>query len=77
MIEAAKSTVPPHVTDAKAKKAHQRHGERWFKSVRGGYELAEKVFQFGLWPQLQDVLLPFVAAVRAAARIEKEPSVLQ
>ncbi|MFC3101399.1 ATP-dependent nuclease [Altererythrobacter lauratis] len=48
------------------KKAWRNHGQRWFKSYAGGVELADKMFALGLWPKLQDQLLPFVNAVRTA-----------
>lgn len=43
-----------------------RHGRRWFKSMAGGYELAEKMFVLGVWPTLRPELMPFFNAVRAA-----------
>jgi len=46
------------------KKALRNHGTHWFKSVDGGRELAQKVFAFGIWPQLKGQLLPFLNAVR-------------
>ncbi|RSV14805.1 ATP-binding protein [Sphingomonas sp. ABOLG] len=65
MVEAACGSVTNDLPDA-TKKAWKRHGQRWFKSSAGGAELADKVFELGLWPKVQDRLLPFVNAVRAA-----------
>ena len=45
------------------------HGRTWFKSLEGGHELEEKVFDFGLWPGLKSQLLPFANAVRSALRL--------
>jgi len=54
------------------KKAWKKHGDRWFKSVEGGNELAEKVFALGLWPKLASQLSPFVAAVAAEVDVKYE-----
>jgi putative ATP-dependent endonuclease of the OLD family len=51
--------------DEEAEKMWSRHGRRWFKSVAGGRELAEKMFVFGIWPSLTPALLPFFNAIRA------------
>lgn len=65
MIEAACGNAPVDSAD-NIKKAWKKHGQRWFKSTAGGIELANKMFELGLWPKLQDQLLPFVNAVRDA-----------
>lgn len=52
--------------DEETGKMWSRHGRRWFKSMAGGYELAEKMFVFGVWPTLRPDLMPFFNAVRAA-----------
>ena len=66
IIEAATGAIPDHKKNAEKseKKALKRHAEKWFKSVDGGTELAEKLFCLGLWPQLHTQLLPFLNAVR-------------
>jgi putative ATP-dependent endonuclease of OLD family len=71
IIAAATGTVPDDKknADKSVKKALQKHAERWFKSVDGGRELADKVFAFGLWPQLKPQLLPFLNAIRAAVSL--------
>jgi putative ATP-dependent endonuclease of OLD family len=67
MVEAACGSAPvdPNASQEQ-KKAWKKHGQRWFKSTAGGVELAEKMFALGLWPHVQDRLLPFVNAVRSA-----------
>lgn len=67
MINAACGTAPsdPNAPDAQ-KKAWKKHGQRWFKSVAGGTELADKLFALGLWPHVAPQLIPFVNAVRGA-----------
>lgn len=52
--------------DEETAKMWGRHGRRWFKSVAGGHELAEKMFALGVWPSIKPDLLPFLNAVRAA-----------
>ena len=68
VISAATGTVPDDKKDADKgeRKALQKHSVNWFKSIQGGTELAAKMFDFGLWPQLKSQLLPFINAVRAA-----------
>lgn len=67
MIAAACGTSPadPNAPEAQ-KKAWKKHGQRWFKSIEGGTELADKLFALGLWPHVAPQLLPFVNAVRGA-----------
>ncbi|WP_312808426.1 ATP-dependent nuclease [Agrobacterium cavarae] len=65
IIDAATGASHPEPEASKeTKKAWKKHGQRWFKTRDGGRELAEKVFSFGIWPQLSGELLPFVNAVR-------------
>lgn len=52
--------------DEETAKMWSRHGRRWFKSKAGGFEFAEKMFVFGVWPILRPDLMPFFNAVRAA-----------
>ena len=52
------------VTDPATKKQWKKHGQSWFKSEAGGYELAQKMFSLGAWPELKKELLPFLNAVR-------------
>ena len=71
IIEAATGSIPDNKKDAERgeKKALKKHAEKWFKNVEGGRELADKVFAFGLWPQLKGQLLPFINAVRTAVSL--------
>lgn len=73
MIAAACGTAPadPNATEVQ-RKAWKKHGQRWFKSVAGGVELADKLFALGLWPHVAPQLLPFVNAVRGAVGLEAE-----
>lgn len=64
MIEATLGTVPDGREEDKA--TYKAHGSIWFKSVAGGRELADKVFDLGLWPALKPQLLPFCNGVRTA-----------
>jgi putative ATP-dependent endonuclease of OLD family len=61
IIEAAMGSVPQG-KDAD-KNEYKSHARIWFKSVRGGRELAGKIFSLGLWPGLKPQLLPFCDAV--------------
>lgn len=72
VIEAATGVVPDQKKNADKgeKKTLKRHAEKWFKSVDGGGELAAKVFEFGLWPQLEKDLLPFLNAIRKALSLQ-------
>jgi putative ATP-dependent endonuclease of OLD family len=71
IVEAATGAIPDDMKDAEKekKKAWKKHSEVWFKSVEGGRELADKVFAFGLWPQLEKEILPFLNAVRVAVSL--------
>jgi putative ATP-dependent endonuclease of OLD family len=65
VIEAATgASHPDPAIDKDTKTAWKKHGQRWFKTRKGGAELAQKLFAFGVWPQLAGELLPFVNAVR-------------
>ncbi len=71
MIEAACGNPPadPEASDAQ-KKAWKKHGQRWFKSVAGGTELADKMLALGLWPHVAPQLLPFVNSIRGSVGLE-------
>lgn len=64
--EAAGGTVPEGTPEAE-KKTYGKQSQDWFKTERGGRELAQKLFSLGVWPALKVQLLPFCNAVRAAA----------
>jgi len=67
IIEAATSASHPDLAaPAETKKAWKKHGQRYFKTLAGGEELADKLFDFDLWPHVAGELLPFVNAVRNA-----------
>ena len=75
IIEAATGSIPNKEkgADKGEKNALKKHARMWFKSEEGGTELAIKIFEFGLWPQLEDQLLPFLNAVRAAVSLPGIP----
>lgn len=60
-------------TDAPEDKSKEwkAHGKAWFKSERGGRELAEKMAALGAWPAIEPRLLPLLNAVLAAAGREQ------
>ena len=64
--EAAGGKVPEGTPNAD-KKAYSKQSQDWFKTERGGRELAGKLFSLGVWPALKTELLPFCDAVRGAA----------
>lgn len=71
MVAAACGAGPTDPTAAESqKKAWKKHGQRWFKSVAGGNELADKLFALGLWQHVSPQLLPFVNAVRGAVGLK-------
>lgn len=49
-------------------KAHAKH---WFKSELGGRELAHHMFELGAWPELRDILLPHINAIRVAVDLSR------
>ncbi|MEJ7928253.1 AAA family ATPase [Sphingobium sp. AN641] len=65
IIEAATGAVPQGTPDDQ-KKRFKSQGRTWFKSAGGGYELALKMVEFGVWPKLEGQLLPFINAIRQA-----------
>ena len=71
IIEASTGDVPGDREDLdhSEKKTWKRHAERWFKSVAGGRELADKVFSLGLWDRIEPQLSPFIEAVRTVAGV--------
>jgi putative ATP-dependent endonuclease of OLD family len=66
LIIAAATGSKDDAPDEETAKMWGRHGRRWFKSVAGGRELAEKMFALGVWPSVKPTLIPFFNAVRAA-----------
>ncbi|MEM0898882.1 MAG: ATP-binding protein [Pseudomonadota bacterium] len=66
LLIAAATGSKDGATNNEVAKMWSRHGGRWFKSVTGGRELADKMFALGVWPTLRSDLLPFINAIRAA-----------
>ena len=67
IIDAAtgsKSDAPPN-----KEKEWKSHSRCWFKSERGGRELAEKMIALGGWDVLAPAILPFVNAIRGAVNL--------
>jgi putative ATP-dependent endonuclease of OLD family len=54
-----------------AQRRLQGYKNIWFKSRRGGQELAEKVIALGAWPKLRPVIIRFFNAVRQQLNMEK------
>ena len=69
IIAAATGSVPPDKQSER--KQYQAHGQMWFKTVRGGGELAEKMFSLGAWPTFKPQLMSFCNAVRGAVDLEE------
>lgn len=71
IIEAATGAIPDNQKDADKgeKRTFKSHEKQWFKSIEGGKELANKVFEFNLWPQIENQLLPFLNAIRNAVSL--------
>lgn len=67
--EAAGGKVPEGTAE-ESKKAYSKHDREWFKTRRGGRELAIKLFDLGIWPTLKPQLLPFCNAIRAYVRLD-------
>lgn len=64
--EAASGSVPKGTPEAE-RKAYSKQSQDWFKTERGGRELAEKLFSLDVWPVVKTQLLPFCNAARTAA----------
>jgi putative ATP-dependent endonuclease of OLD family len=69
IIAAATGSVPPDKQSER--KQYQAHGQMWFKTVRGGGELAEKMFSLGAWPAFRPQIISFCNAVRGAVDLEE------
>ena len=66
LVIAAATGSREDAPDEATKKQWGRHGQRWFKSVSGGRELASKMFALGVWPSVRPDLMTFLNAVRDA-----------
>jgi putative ATP-dependent endonuclease of the OLD family len=71
IVEACCGAIPEDKkgADRSTKRTYQSHAQTWFKSYRGGHELAGKVMTMKLWPKLKPVLLPFLNAIRTSAAL--------
>jgi hypothetical protein len=69
ILGAALGTVPPGKEDSK--KDYQSHSKSWFKSIKGGRELLEKVFSLDVWPLVKSELLPFCNSVRKSVGLDE------
>lgn len=63
ICQAASGVVPDRIADNDAGE-YRGHAKSWFKSERGGRELARKVFELGVWPKVRPHLMPFVNEIR-------------
>jgi hypothetical protein len=70
IIAAATGETLEHETDPEKKKEYKAHGQQWFKSMKGGRELFNKVVDFGTWPLLKAPLMEFCNAVRKAVKLD-------
>lgn len=72
VIQAATGMVPVDIKDDKQKaKNWKGHATLWFKTVKGGHELAEKMFSLDVWPKVEPKLLPFINALKATIGCEE------
>lgn len=72
VIEAASGDVSM-LPENGPKKEWRKHGQRWFKTIQGGIELADKMFELDCWKDKKEQLAPFVNAVlRAVGRTKIE-----
>ena len=65
IVHASSGNIPddPSLT-ADDKKRMKGWCKSWFKTEEGGRELARKVFDLGVWPELRPTILPFVNKIR-------------
>jgi putative ATP-dependent endonuclease of OLD family len=76
IIQAALGKVPVALADADVTvtKAFKGHPKVWFKSIEGGRELARKLHTLGIWPQVRNLLVPFLNAIREKSEKDALPS---
>ena len=70
IADAATGQVPDWLDDDAEVKRFKKHSQHWFKSVPGGFELADKMFSLGAWTGLRQTLWPFVESVCAVIGLE-------
>ncbi|MBB4293293.1 putative ATP-dependent endonuclease of OLD family [Rhizobium leguminosarum] len=66
LIIAAASGDPGGAPENEAK-TWKKHGKRWFKSLEGGRELADKAYALGAMPEVKPQLQPLISALTALA----------
>ncbi len=66
LIIAAATGDTNSAPDDDTAKIWKGHGRAWFKTERGGRELAGHMFALGAWLALKPSLMVFLNAVRAA-----------
>jgi putative ATP-dependent endonuclease of the OLD family len=64
VIVAAATGNKDGAPDEQTGKEWAKHGQTWFKSVRGGAELANKMKVLSVWPKVEPEMLPFINALR-------------
>ncbi len=64
VIIAAASGDPDGASEKEAK-TWKKHGKRWFKSLEGGRELADKAYALGAMAEVKPKLQPFIDALTA------------
>lgn len=65
IIEAATGYVPDSLkTNKSISSVYKAHAKQWFKSLDGGRELGQKLFDLNVWSDARCKLLPFVNAIR-------------
>ena len=64
IIVAAATGDKEGAPDEQTGKDWAKHSQLWFKSLQGGRELASRMVELGVWPKLEQELLPFVNALR-------------
>ena len=70
MIDAATGKIPTQKFKLKDKDFKQ-HERSWFKSIKGGMELAEKLFTCGVWDAgMNETLKEFLNAIRTEVGLE-------
>ena len=70
MIDAATGKIPTQKFKLKDKDFKQ-HERSWFKSIKGGMELAEKLFTCGVWDAgMNETLKDFLNAIRTEVGLE-------
>lgn len=64
VVEAALGTVPDGIEGDEQRGMYRGHAQQWFKSRAGGRELAIKVHDTGLWPELEPAFRGLLTVLR-------------